>query len=165
MSAFSEFIKGACVVAISGGLAMLLSPEGKTKRYVKFIISLCMVSALLAPIMSLSSELERYIDDIEIQAQDGAKNDSAKAEAMVAAAAKENIEDEIERLICSKFGLNSDETYIVVAIDSEDISAVKITDINVFIDDIGKSGEIKEYLSELFLRTANINIIKKGAKE
>lgn len=124
-----------------------------------------MVSALLAPIMSLSSELERYIDNIEIQVQDGAKSDFAKAEAMVAAAAKENIEDEIERLICSKFGLNDDETYIVVAIDSEDISAVKITDINVFLDDIDKSGEIKEYLSELFLRTANINIIKKGAKE
>lgn len=152
-------------MAISGGLAMLLSPEGKTKRYVKFIISLCMVSALLAPIMSLSSELEQYIDNIEIQVQDGAKSDFAKAEAMVAAEAKENIEAEVERLICSKFGLNDDETYIVVAIDSEDISAVKITDINVFLDDIDKSGEIKEYLSELFLRTANINIIKKGAKE
>lgn len=124
-----------------------------------------MVSALLAPIMSLSSELEQYIDNIEIQVQDGAKSDFAKAEAMVAAEAKENIEAEVERLICSKFGLNDDETYIVVAIDSEDISAVKITDINVFLDDIDKSGEIKEYLSELFLRTANINIIKKGAKE
>lgn len=124
-----------------------------------------MVSALLAPIMSLSSELEQYIDNIEIQVQDGAKSDFAKAEAMVAAEAKENIEAEVERLICSKFGLNDDETYIVVAIDSEDISAVKITDINVFLDDIDKSGEIKEYLSELFLRTSNINIIKKGAKE
>lgn len=165
MSAFAEFIKGACVVAISGGLAMLISPEGKIKRYVKLIISLCMVSALLAPLMSLSSELEGYIDNIKLESADKAQSDYAAAEAMVTATARENIETELKELIHAEFGFKEDEVYIVVTIDSEDISALKITDITVFLSDTQKSEEIERRLSELFLNTANIHIIKKGAKE
>lgn len=98
MSAFAEFIKGACVVAISGGLAMLISPEGKIKRYVKLIISLCMVSALLAPLMSLSSELEGYIDNIKLESTDKAQSDYAAAEAMVTATAREKLKQSLKSL-------------------------------------------------------------------
>ncbi len=165
MSTFAEFIKGSCVVAISGGLAMLISPEGRIKRYVKLIISLCMVSALLSPIMSLSSELDGYIDKIKLGYDDKAQSDYAAAEATVAATARENIEIELASLICAEFGFDEGEVNIIVTIDSADISAVKITDITVFLSDTQKGEEIERRLSELFLNTANIHIIKKGAKE
>ena len=80
----------------------------------------------------------------------------------VALAAKENIESEINALLCAQFGFEKGDIYTVVGIDSEDISAVKITDISVFISDISKKEKIYDYVSELFLGSANIYIMKKG---
>ena len=36
MTSFYDFVKSFCITAISGGLAMAVSPEGKIKKYIKY---------------------------------------------------------------------------------------------------------------------------------
>lgn len=60
------------------------------------------------------------------------------------------------------FCIVAKEVFVIVTLDTKNISAVNITDINVFLSDVSKKDEIKSYLSELFLYSVNINIMKKG---
>lgn len=162
MSGFAEFIKSFCVVAVSGGLAMLISPEGNVKKYVKFIISLCVVCALLSPILSFSGKLPQYLENIEFEVQKEAEDVSVEVYSDVALVAKENIEAEVENLLASNFDYEKEDIYVVATLDCTNLSAIKITDITVFLADIGKKDDVSDYLSELFLQTANIHIMKKG---
>ncbi len=162
MSSFSEFVKSFCVVAISGGLAMLISPEGQVKKYVKYIISLCMVCALLSPILSFAQKVPEYIEKMDFEAEKKVGAVSASISSEVALTAKGNIETEVENLLAAQFGYAAEEIYVVATIDYMDVSAVKITDIAVYLSNIEEQEEINTYLSELFLQTANIHIMKKG---
>ena len=58
MSGFSELVRGFCIIAVSGGLLLIMSPEGNLKKYVKFVLSLCMVCALLSVFFTFSENAE-----------------------------------------------------------------------------------------------------------
>ncbi len=162
MEAFYDFVKSFCVVAIAGGMAMASSPEGELKKYIKYIISLCVVCAMLSGFLSFAGEMPEHLDELEIKVKEVSAEAQIGAEMRVALAAKENIENELSSLICAQFGFEEDEVYTVVGIDSEDISAVRITLVSVFVSDISEKEKIYAYVSELFLETANIYIMKKG---
>ena len=58
MSEFSELVRGFCTVAVSGGLMLIMAPDGNLKKYVKFVLSLCMVCALLSAFFTFSEKAE-----------------------------------------------------------------------------------------------------------
>ncbi len=163
MNSFYEFVKSFCIIAISGGLAMAVSPEGNIKKYIKYIVSLCIVCALLSPFLSFAEKAPKFLEDFDMEAEEVGANVSEDAQMNVALEAKKNIEEEVSTLISANFGYKKEDIYIVVAIDGKDTSAVKITDVTVFLADISRKEEVREYISELFLNTANIHIMRKGA--
>lgn len=141
---------------------MASSPEGELKKYIKYIISLCVVCSMLSAFFSFAEKLPENLDEFDIKIKEVSAEMENNAALDVALAAKENIESEINALLCAQFGFKKGDIYTVVRIDSEDISAVKITDISIFISDISKKEKIYDYVSELFLGSANIYIMKKG---
>ena len=141
---------------------MASSPEGELKKYIKYIISLCVVCSMLSAFFSFAEKLPENLDEFDIKIKEVSAEMENNAALGVALAAKENIESEINALLCARFGFEKGDIYTVVRIDSEDISAVKITDISIFISDISKKDKIHDYVSELFLESANIYIMKKG---
>ena len=163
MGAFYDFVKSFCVIAISGGLVMASSPEGELKKYIKYIISLCVVCSMLSAFLSFSAEIPENLDEFDIKIKEVSAETENNAAIDVALAARRNIENEISALLCAQFGFEEGDIYTVVGIDSEDISAVKITDVTVFISEISEKEKIYDYVSELFLESANIYIMKKGA--
>lgn len=162
MGAFYDFIKSFCVVAVSGGLAMASAPEGEIKKYIKYVISLCVVCSMLAGFLSFAGDFPKELDELKIKAEEVSAEAQMSADMRVALAARENIENELSALICAQFGFETGQVYTVVGIDSEDISAVRITEISVFVSDASEKEKIRAYVSELFLETANIYIMKKG---
>ena len=162
MGSFAEFIRSFCIVAVSGGIVLLLSPDGSTKKYVKFIISLCMVSALLSAFLAFSESAESVFAEIEIQTESGADVAENDVQAAVVREAKRNMEAEICRLLSANLGTGEEELYIVVEVDGSDKSAVDICAINVFLADMGEQEEARAYLEKMFMGAVKINIMQKG---
>lgn len=162
MNAFIEFLKSFCIVAIVSGMVLVILPSERFKKHIKLIISLCVVSSLISPVISFAKEVPKNIGNISFG--DGDVKDAIYSEIYsdITSNTRDNLESEIEKLLCSRFGFEDKEVFIIVTLDTKNISAVNITDINVFLSDISKKDEIKSYLSELFLYSVNINIMKKG---
>lgn len=162
MSGFSEFVKSFCVVALSSGLVYALSPSGKLKKYVKFIVSLCVVTALIYPIITFAKTVPDKIENIKTDTDISVGNIYNEIYSEITSKTRENIENEVKNSVCSRFGYDENDVFVIVTLDTENISAVNITDVTVFVSDISKKEKINSYLSELFLYRVNINIMKKG---
>ena len=162
MSAFSEFIRDFCIVAVSSGLIMLIAPCGKLKRQVNFIISLCTVCALLSAIVSVSGEMKEYLEHLEtdIEAEMSASGEEARL--AVAKQAKKNMEQETERLVCAQCSIDEEDVLVIAEIDASDTSAVEVVKINVFLNDTSLSREVSGYVAKLFENEVEVVVMQKG---
>ena len=95
-------------VALLNGIMSMLSPEGDTKKYVRFVGSLCLLCALASPIYGLLSDgkidtdgLLSYPDEAESGYEEIYMNALANG-------AKENAETAIRSRICETFSLSED---------------------------------------------------------
>jgi len=162
MSGFSELVRGFCVVAVSGGLMLIIAPDGALKKYVKFVLSLCMVCALLSAFFNFSEKAEGFFEKIEIETQDTAAKTEGELRAGIAKQAKKNMEAELRSLLSAHVGVSEKDIYVVVQIDTADLSAVEITKITVFLADTAHSEAARAYLAEMFIDSVDIDIMKKG---
>ena len=110
MSGFSELVRGFCVIAVSGGLLLIMSPEGNLKKYVKFVLSLCMVCALLSAFFTFAENSEEFFSEIEMEAQDTAAKTEGELRLNIVKQAKKNMEAELTSLLSSH--LRAEKRYI-----------------------------------------------------
>ena len=162
MGAFFEFVRGFCLIAVAGGLALLVSPEGNLKKYVKFTISLCMVSALLSAFFTFSENAENIFSEIEFKTESETGKTEEELRFAVVKEAKRNMENEMRTLLSAHLGVAEEDVYIVLRIDAEDLSAVEISEINIFLSDISLADKARAYISEMFMGAVDINILQKG---
>ena len=162
MNAFIEFLNSFCIVAIVSGMVLVILPSDRFLKLIKLIISLCVVSSLISPVISFAKEVQNNIVYSSFGECDVKDAIYSEIYSDITSNTRDNLENEIEKLLCSRFGFEDKEVFVIVTLDTKNISAVNITDINVFLSDVSKKDEIKSYLSELFLYSVNINIMKKG---
>lgn len=162
MSGFSELVRGFCVIAVSGGLLLIMSPEGNLKKYVKFVLSLCMVCALLSAFFTFAENSEEFFSEIEMEAQDAAAKTEGELRLNIVKQAKKNMEAELTSLLSSHLGVPKSDIYVVAEVDTADLSAVEITKISVFLTDISHSAATEDYLRQTFMNAVPIDIMKKG---
>ena len=162
MSGFSELVRGFCVIAVSGGLLLIMSPEGNLKKYVKFVLSLCMVCALLSAFFTFSESTKAFFDEIEMEAQDAAEKTESELRFNIAKQAKKNMEEELALLLSSQLDVPKSDIYVVAEVDMTDLSAVEITKISVFLADVSHGEKARNYLLQTFMNAVPIDIMKKG---
>lgn len=162
MGDFAGFVRGFCVVAVSGGLVLTVSPGGNLSKYVKLVISLCMVCALLSAFLTFSENAESFLGKIEAEAGIAAGEAEEEARRRVTAQAKRNMEAELCALIAAHTGAGEEEVYVVAALDTTDFSAVEITEINVFLSDTSKAESVRAFLAEMFAGAVTVNVMHKG---
>ena len=162
MENFSEFVRGFCVIAVSGGLILLMSPNGSMKKYVKFIVSICMVSALLSAFFTFSEDAEKLFSQIETETESEAGKTQEELRAGVVKETKRNMEAELCALLSAHTGLPKEDIYIVMGIDSSNFAAVEIKEINVFIADSAQAERARAYISEMFMGAVTVNVMQKG---
>ena len=136
LSYFGEII---IITAISG-ILFTVAPEGNIKKYINFIISVCVLAAIVAPMISVVSKLPEKIRLEEWKYEEAGAEESEKIENAVINASKKEIESAICSLLSSKFDL-----------DAKDPSNIEITEIRIVIP-AGKSKEkIRNYIDDMFL--------------
>ena len=162
MSGFSELVRGFCIIAVSGGLFLIMSPEGNLKKYVKFALSLCMVCALLSAFFAFSENAQGVFSELKKEAYVGAEKTEGKLRLGIVKQAKDNLEEELTSLLSAHLDMPKSDIYIVAEIDISDLSAVQITKISVFLADISRGETARNYLQQTFLNAVPIDIMKKG---
>ena len=162
MSALSEFVRGFCIIAVSGGLVMLMAPNGNLKKYVKFVISLCMVCALLSAFFTFSENAEGLISKIETATGEEAYKTKEELYRQIVKETKKNMESEICSLLAAHTGVAREDIYTVAKLDAGDYSSVEITEIYVFLADMSAADAARAYLEEMFMGSVTINIRQKG---
>lgn len=98
LSYFGEII---IITAISG-ILFTVAPEGNIKKYINFIISVCVLAAIVAPMISVVSKLPEKIRLEEWKYEEAGAEESEKIENAVINASKK----EIESAICSLLSSN-----------------------------------------------------------
>ena len=147
LSYFGEII---IITAISG-ILFTVAPEGNIKKYINFIISVCVLAAIVAPMFSVVSKLPEKIRLEEWKYEEAGAEESEKIENAVINASKKEIESAICSLLSSKFDLDAKEIACEIELDAKDPSNIEITEIRIVIP-AGKSKEkIRNYIDDMFL--------------
>lgn len=88
LSYFGEII---IITAISG-ILFTVAPEGNIKKYINFIISVCVLAAIVAPMISVVSKLPEKIRLEEWKYEEAGAEESEKIEnAVINASKKEKV--------------------------------------------------------------------------
>lgn len=147
LSYFGEII----VITAVSGILFTVAPEGNIKKYINFIISICILAAIVAPMISMVSKLP---DKIRIEAgklEEAGAEESQKMENAVVNASKKEIESAICAFIASKFGLEEDTVACEIELDTRDSSNIEITKISIQIPAGKNKDKIRNYIDDMFL--------------
>lgn len=157
MEKFSDFVVSVLTVCVISGIVIGISPEGAMKKYISYIVSLCMLAAIITPIISIFSSVPQYSGEIERIFEDQNETDS-DAETRLIEAQKAAVELAIRDTIVKKFGIGEDNVSVEITIDTANKSAIEIRCIDVSVAGECPSGEIKRYIEEMFYGTAKVTV-------
>lgn len=149
---------------VCGIISSLLSDTNQgTKKYVNFLMGLVMVITIMMPfknltygISNIKNTINGFFDNIKIQQIIDNSN------TVIINSSKENICKGIKNSLLSKYGFNENEVEISLEIDASEISAIKITGVNIILS--GKAAwsdvnEVSKYMENLV--GVNVNVTRK----
>lgn len=157
MGKIYDFVLSVLTVCVISGVAVGLAPEGSIKKYIKLIVSLCVLAAILTPLIGIVSSIPSVGDEIsEIfgkkEEEDGAY-DEKQIEAQKAA-----VEAAVCDVVASKFGIDKKAISVSLTIDAQNISAIEIREIKINIKGKCNTAEIANYIGEMFYGTAKVTV-------
>lgn len=149
LSYFGEII---VVIAVSGML-YTAAPDGKTKKYVQFILSLCVLSATVFPLISLAETLPRQISEIRYDISKEESTGEDEITDILVEASRAEIEEAITQMLCAKFDYDAGDIRVTLTLDAKDTENIRITAIRVDVNRVTTQtkARMKEYLEEIFL--------------
>ena len=128
---------GVVVLSVCGGLLLQIFPKtGRMVPYVRFLLALTLLLALLSPLISMLSQLA--ISDITalLPQSDAVSAYDGYWSYAVIDAARERMEDALRSLICAEFGLDKQDIDIMLTTaceDGEGEEAVTVTAVCVVL--------------------------------
>ena len=156
VSYFGEII---VVIAVSGML-YAAAPDGKTKRYVQFVLSLCVLSATVFPLISLAETLPRKISEIryDISKEEVASEDEITD--ILVEASRAEIAEAITQMLCAKFDYDEKAIRVTLTLDARDTEAIRITAIRVDVDHVTTQtkARMEEFLEDVFLGETTVTV-------
>lgn len=111
MEKLSGFVLSVLTVCVISGIVIGVSPEGAMKKYINYIISLCVLAAIITPIISIFSSVPQYSEDIERIFEEHKETDT-DAEAKLIEAQKAAVETAIRDTIVKKFDIGEDRIFV-----------------------------------------------------
>lgn len=160
MSEILSYFGEVIVLTAVSGILFAVAPEGNVKKYINFIISVCILAAVVAPMISAVTNLPEKIR-LDDAFEDAVAQESEKMESAVVKASKNEIEKAICSLICTKFSLDEDVVSCEIELDTTDLSNIEITKIILGLPSSKNHENIKNYIDEMFLGKSEI-IISEG---
>ncbi len=161
MEKLSDFAISVLTVCVISGIVTGISPEGAMKKYINYIVSLCVLAAIITPVISIFSSVPQYSEEIEHIFEKQKETDS-DAQAKLIEAQKAAVETAIRDTIVKKFGMEEDCVFVRITIDATNRSAIEIRCIDISVKGKCPSGEIKKYIEEMFYGTAKVTVSEVG---
>ena len=153
---FGEFI----VVIAVGGMFYAMAPDGAQKKYIHFAISLCVLAAIMGPMISVVSSLSEMLEKVEIEVEEHQVEIEENLTEAVISASRENMEASIIALLSQKYDIATEKLAVSVALDAKDPENIEIVSIDVRAEGISsaKREEMRRYLAEQFLGNLSITV-------
>ena len=144
-----SFVVTLIGVAILNGVIGMISPEGDIRKYVRLIGSLCIISAILSPFVSLLSE---GIPDFDISFGEGEYGQKYEDiyESALAEGGKSAAEKAVKSEISRRFSL-SEEAFDVKLIIDDGGEKITVSSVNVYLGSSfinADPKEIADFVSE-----------------
>ena len=153
---FGEFI----VVISLAGVFHAMVPDGAQKKYIQFVISLCVLTSLVGPMLSVVSSLPEILEDVELDLEENQIDMDALLDDTVVSASKKNIENAILSMVSQKFGISEGNITVSIFLNTEDLSDIQILSVDVRVEDATyvKRAEIEKYLSDMLMDHCKVNV-------
>lgn len=153
---FGEFI----VVIAVGGMFYAMAPDGAQKKYIHFAISLCVLAAIMGPMISVVSSLPEMLEEVEMEVEEHQVEIEENLTEAVISASRENMEASIIALLSQKYDIATEKLAVSVALDEKDPENIEIVSIDVRAEGISsaKREEMRRYLAEQFLGNLSITV-------
>ena len=157
MGKIYDFVLSVLTVCVISGVAVGLAPEGSIKKYIKFIVSLCVLAAILTPLIGVISSIPSVGEESsEIFGKKG--EESGEYGEKQIEAQKAAIEAAICDIVSSKFGIDKGAVSVSITIDAQNISAIEIREIKINVKSKCNTAEIENYIGEMFYGTARVTV-------
>lgn len=143
-------------VCIAAGAVIRISPDGSIKKYLKYLVSLCVLAAVLSPLIDGVGTMLSF--DGNISVGEGDSMGAPHGGEYIIDAEKAEIEEAICSLIASKWRLEKEKICVSLTLDKSNISAIEIRKIDIKIKGVAKTEEIRRYIDEMFYGTAGVTV-------
>ena len=112
---------GVVVLSVCGGLLLQIFPKtGRMVPYVRFLLALTLLLALLSPLISMLSQLPMTDMTVLLPEIAAISDYDGYWASAVIDAARERMEDALRSLICAEFGLDKQDIDIMLTTACED---------------------------------------------
>lgn len=147
------------VSVIYGAASLLLHADGM-KKYLRYILSLCIISSFIVPVFMLTLSVPEKISDYSDKLTEYSEEyDTELLLRQQALMAKENMENELKRLIISKFGQDVKDIYVKVYLDTSDFGNIKIIKAELYLKEKSYNERVKSFAQKEFGDETEIVII------
>ena len=132
---------------LAASLAEMLAPEGGTKRYFRFLVSLLVLLLLGEPLWQSFSKSSFSFDDL-LPHEEAAVDFEAMFEQTADAAGREELRRGIARLLEEQFGIGEGECEIKLSFDGDGMPS--LVSVRLYGGALLKNPrEVQDYLAEL----------------
>ena len=142
-----EYLMTLTAVALLGGILGMLSPEGDIKKYVRLAVSLCLVCAMIQPVLSvLSGEMPALDELLGIGEQEETMNYDEIYYQSLLSGGREQAEEAMKQELLKEFSLPY-ESLEVEAILERKNDGVEVKEIRVTLRDSAIFADPKEVIA------------------
>lgn len=155
MKDFGSYILAVTAFSLIGGALCALLPQkdGKTGRYFSLVISLCVLVMLVTPVKGFLEKLTELNKELSAIDEKYSTYSVFGAGDTVVRLTEKNLEEEIKKILKTRFNINSYNAEIKIMLNKEDLENIKIEKIIVDLTYCRVAAGAKEaqvYFSNLF---------------
>ena len=159
------YLKAIVILAVLSGIikAFISDNNSGTKKYINYLIGLIMVTVILLPFKNFTYQIgnikEQISDFINGYDFENAINNS---NFVIVNTTKEKVCEGLKEALISKFNFDERDVFIELTIDDTDISAIKITGVNIILTNKASWSNVdavKSYMENLV--GVNTNVTRK----
>lgn len=149
-----NYIYSILTISIVGSvIGSIISSANPLKKHLNYLCSLILVITLISPLVSVlknTFDIKEYINNFyhSIKTEEIIENSNT----IIVNTSKEKVCEGIKETIISKFSLEKTDVYVSLELNSDDITSIEITKVNVILTNKASwsdTDKIKSFLSEL----------------
>lgn len=161
MSEILSYFGEVIILTAISGILFVVAPEGNVKKYINFVISICILAAVVAPMITAVVHLPDTIRFTEEEWDDVSAEEYENIENAVVKASKAEIEQAICSYVCAKYGCAQTEVSCEIELDARDPTSIEITTITLVLPPGKNKEQIRSELDEMFLGRSTI-VVSEG---